>query len=226
MNYHIIIPARGGSKRFPGKNLAILNNKSLLGISIEYALSNNISLSKEQIWVNTDDAKISKEAEKYGVQVFDRSPELGEDHISTGDVLKNQVNFMLKRAMKVDAVILLQATTPLRPNGLIEKATTLFENHNCNSLAGFSPSNKKLGKIINNRFEPQNYTFGQRSQDMTPLFYENGLIYVTKANEILQGKVLTEDVFPMVIDHPFAQVDIDDVLDLYFAENLIKKYGE
>ena len=86
-----------------------------------------------------------------------------------------------------------------------------------------SQNHKKFGKITNNKFIPFNYQIGQRSQDLDPLYYENGLLYISKSKVILDNKILSEDAFPYVVNHLFSSVDIDTQDDFDYAEYLINK---
>ena len=70
---------------------------------------------------------------------------------------------------------------------------------------------------------PFNYEIGQRSQDLEPLYFENGLLYITKAKAILDNKIITENAIPYLVNHIFANVDIDTKEDFDFAEYLYKK---
>lgn len=71
---------------------------------------------------------------------------------------------------------------------------------------------------------PYNYTLGQRSQDLEPLYYENGLLYITAANTIRQGYIMTENSLPFAVEHPFAKVDIDTQDGFDYAAFLIQHY--
>ncbi len=220
MNYQIVIPARGGSKRLPGKNLKILGQYPLIAHTILFALE---SFSKENIWVNTDDLEIAKVAEFFGAQVTFRPIELGLDAVSTVDVLNYQLDLFQKNKINCDAIILLQATNPFRPKRLIENSIIFFEKENRGSLASFSRLNRKYGRIINSNFIPMNYFPGQRMQDIEPDYFENGLIYITRSECILNKLVITNDVYPMIVDGLESLVDIDDSNDLIFAEFVYNK---
>ena len=89
-----------------------------------------------------------------------------------------------------------------------------------------SRSHHKLGKIANNIFIPFNYEVGQRSQDLEHLYYENGLLYITKASVILNNEIITKDAFPLEVNHPFANVDIDTQEDFDYAEYLVGRLGD
>lgn len=80
----------------------------------------------------------------------------------------------------------------------------------------------KERKINENRFIPFNYEVGQRSQDLEPLYFENGLLYISKSNLILEGKIISEKAFPFLVNHVFSNVDIDTKEDFDYAEYLYK----
>lgn len=220
MNYQIVIPARKGSRRLPQKNIVDFFGKPLIAHSIEYALD---SFSKERIWVNTDDEMIVKIAHEYGIKITVRPDYLGTDTASTSDVLSFQCEHFEENSILCDAIILLQATNPIRPENLILDCIRKFEEKNRSSLASFSRLNKKYGQIQHDYFIPKNYLPGQRMQDLVSDFFENGLIYITKTESLLQGKVITEDVFPYIIEGIESSVDIDDIDDLVFAKYVYNK---
>ena len=219
MNYQIIIPARGGSKRFPQKNIHLLNGVPLIAHSILFALK---SFDKTNIWVNTDDDEIALVAKTYNVNITIRPKELGSDTASTADVLFFQSAFFIDNNIPCDAMILLQATNPIRHQNLIHFAISEFETNNRNSLASFSSLNKKFGKINDACYTPTNYKPGQRMQDIERDYFENGLIYITNIASIQQKEIITQDVFPLLIDDEDSLVDIDEPKDLLFAEFLLK----
>ncbi|CCY86347.1 acylneuraminate cytidylyltransferase [Bacteroides intestinalis CAG:564] len=115
-------------------------------------------------------------------------------------------------------MILLQATNPLRPKELLSEAIRIMEKGGYDSLMTVNKSLKKLGKIIDNQFVPWNYRFGMRSQDMDPLYYENGLLYITSKEQIFKGNIIGDKMYPMVVEHIFGEVDIDTMEDMSYAE--------
>lgn len=213
-----IIPARGGSKRLPSKNSLLLGGIPLLVYSIRYALANSQII--DAIYVSTDDERIKKIALEYGVKVIDRPQSISGDLEPTVSALKNVLEQITD---EVENVILLQPTNPLRPEKLLKEAFGIYENKNQDSLFTVSRSEQKLGKISNKQFIPFNYKIGQRSQDLEPLFYENGLLYITKASLIFENTIITENAFPFEVNHIFANVDIDTQEDLEYAEYVYNK---
>ena len=219
MKYIVVIPARIGSKRFPNKNIYPLNGLPLISHSVEYALNN---FDENLIWVNTDSSLISDVVNCYGINVFYRPEVLGNDYSTTADVLKNHVENLIQNGDVFDAVILLQPTNPLRGEYLLKNAIVEFEKNTRSSLATFSKLEKKYGSIENEHFYPKNYTPGQRTQDLDADYFEDGLIYITKVESILKGEIITSDVYPLINEHIYSNVDIDYYEDLLYAEFLIK----
>tara|TARA_B110000467_G_C18292063_1_gene465480 strand:+ start:832 stop:1500 length:669 start_codon:yes stop_codon:yes gene_type:complete len=215
-NILVIIPARGGSKRLPRKNIKELAGKPLLTYSIEYAQQQ----IEGDVLVSTDDEEIAQIARKHGAEVQLRPAELAMDDTPTIDVLKQLLSTVEK---EYDFVVLLQPTNPLRPETLFQEAWTLLQKEGGRSLLTVSLNQHKLGKINCNRFQPYTYQFGQRSQDLDPLYYENGLLYIATVSLVKSGVLMDENSIAMPIDHPYATVDIDDEMDWQWAEFLMQK---
>jgi CMP-N-acetylneuraminic acid synthetase len=220
-----IIPARGGSKRLPNKNTLLLGGIPLIAYSILYAQKNNAII--DTIYVSTDNEEIKKIALQYGAKVIDRPQNLSGDFEPTVTALKHVLESIED---EVENVVLLQVTNPLREKELLKKAFDIYQNGNYDSLFTVSRNNQKLGRIIANQFQPYNYEIGQRSQDLEPLYFENGLLYISKANLIMStentqdvSKIISESAFPYVVDSVSSQVDIDTQEDLEYAEFLINK---
>jgi CMP-N-acetylneuraminic acid synthetase len=123
---------------------------------------------------------------------------------------------------EIENVIVLQPTNPLRPENLLNEVFESYQKENYDSLFTVSRNHQKLGKVIDNMFLPFNYEIGQRSQDIEPLYFENGLLYISKAKLILEDKIISETAYPYEVDSIFATIDIDTQEDLDYAEYLIK----
>lgn len=223
MKFITVIPARGGSKRFPGKNIHELNGLPLICHSINYSLKSS-KVSGTYVTTDSDDIKsISLNA---GAEVIDRPDELAGDFATSASVMKHAVEYLTIKGVEFDHVILLQATNPLRPKDLLDEAIDIIEKTGATSLFTVSRSEKKLGKIIDGKYVPWNYTFGMRSQDMDPLYYENGLLYITSKELLLQEIIEGQDAYPLVVDHPFGEVDIDTREDFEYAKFILSQYGQ
>jgi CMP-N-acetylneuraminic acid synthetase len=213
-----IIPARGGSKRLPNKNILSFGGIPLIAHSILYAQKNKSII--DEIYVSTNDEAIKKIALHYGVKVIDRPENLCGDLEPTVSALRHVLESI---EQDVENVILLQATNPLRPQNLLAAAFEVYQKGNYDSLFTVSRNHQKLGKIEGTKFVPFNYEVGQRSQDLEPLYFENGLLYISKAKLVLEGKIISETAYPYEVNHVFATVDIDTQEDLEYAEYLFNK---
>jgi N-acylneuraminate cytidylyltransferase len=213
-----IIPARGGSKRIHKKNIQLLGGLPLIVHSILYAKENSDVI--ENIYVSTDDAEIKKIALQLSVKVIDRPLSISGDLEPTVSALKHVLESI---DSDVENVVLLQPTNPLRPQNLLKETFKKYKKDKLDSVFTVSRNHQKLGKIINNKFKPFNYTIGQRSQDLEPLFFENGLLYISKASLIMKDIIISENALPFEVNHPFAQIDIDTLEDLEYAEIIYNK---
>jgi CMP-N-acetylneuraminic acid synthetase len=213
-----IIPARGGSKRIPEKNIQLFGGLPLLVHSIQYALVNSEII--DDIYVSTDDATIKSIALANGAKVIDRPATISGDLEPTVSALKHVLESIED---DMENVILLQPTNPLRPANLLKEAFEIYKEKKIDSLFTVSRNHQKFGKIAENKFQPFNYSVGQRSQDLEPLFFENGLLYITKASLILEDIIISENAFPFEVNHIFANVDIDNPEDFEYAEYLYQK---
>lgn len=213
-----IIPARGGSKRLPQKNIKLLGDIPLIAHSILFAKANADII--DEVYVSTDDHQIKAIALQYGAKAIDRPASISGDFEPTISALKHVLEQIEE---EVENVVLLQPTNPLRPDKLLKEAFTIYQNENFDSLFTVTQSHQKLGKIQKDKFIPFNYIIGQRSQDLEPLYYENGQLYISKTKLILEDKILSENAFPFKMNHIFATVDIDDENDFDYASYLFSK---
>ena len=212
----ILIPARGGSKRLPKKNIKLLAGIPLIAHSILYAQENQEYI--DDIFVSTDDKEIKEISLEYGAKVIDRPKKISGDFEPTVSAIKHTLETNVEY---IENIITLQATNPLRPKNLLKEALAIYKNENHSSLVTVSLNQKKIGHIKNDKFIPFNYTIGQRNQDIKPLFIENGLLYISKRNLILEGKVFDENTYPFLVKkNPI--IDIDTQEDLNYAEYLIQ----
>ena len=214
-----IIPARGNSKRLPNKNILLLDGIPLLAHSILFAKANSQII--DEIYVSTDNLNIKEIALQYGAKVIDRPTAISGDLEPTVSAMQHVLKTLNDQT--IANVVLLQPTNPLRPQNLLIDCYKKFLELKTDSLFTVSLNQQKFGKITNNKFIPFNYKIGQRSQDLEPLYYENGLLYISKSKLILEDKILSDVAFPYLVNHIFATVDIDTQDDFDYAEYLIKK---
>ena len=214
-----LIPARGGSKRLPDKNIIDLNGKPLLAYSIDFALNSSVI---DEVWVSTDSQEIADTAKTYGAKVLRRPDKLAGDYTPTSEVVKYHAEKFHDGEKPVEWIFLLQPTNPLRPNQLASAAFNMLTREEKKALACFSPLDKKFGKIKDHTFYPENYSFGQRSQDIEKRYYENGLLYIVNIELAKRGELFPADLFPYVVKSIHGTVDIDDKEDLEYTKIILE----
>ncbi len=214
----VLIPARGGSKRLPGKNLMPLGGIPLINHSIQYALSFKALFNG--VFVSTDDHQIANVASDAGAEVIMRPAEYASDEATSASVAKHALSYLPEGT---NSIVLLQPTNPLRPMGMMEDLLDAYHTGFFDSIFTISPLHKKAGHINGKRFVPVNYHFGQRSQETDQLYFENGLAYLSSVEVIRQNKIIGDQHGTLVVDHIFGRVDIDTKDDLDYASYLFER---
>lgn len=215
MKYVFVIPARGGSKRLPRKNVLLFKNKPLIAHTILYALD---EIPNVPIYVSTDNEEIASISKTYHAEVICRPTKLANDISTTAAAVKHAAQYLINKCVDYDYIILLQATNPLRPKNMLKEAIAIIDTQQCDSLATYSYCNRKLLRINAGKLEPVNYYFGQRSQDMEKYLYENGLLYIISREQALNEKVQDRNTYPLIVNHPYGEVDIDTEEDFKIAD--------
>lgn len=226
INYLAIIPARGGSKRIPRKNLSKLGKDSLLGLAIKCAQE---TPEIESIIVSTDDAEIAEEAARYGVVVeWMRSLELSRDDTKTIDVLKFELTEFIKRkSIHPKHCVLLEPTSPLRTPKMLSSAIQYFKANHAESLVSVTPLRHNFHPEevlrINGKFlSPYllNRTMDSRlgRQQQEPLYVQNGILYITKSEIILDKGSIYGDIILAFDTGEDSYLDIDNLDDLELAK--------
>lgn len=202
-----IIPARGGSKGIPKKNIKDLLGKPLISWSIEAA---NKSKLIDKIVLSTEDKEIRDIALTYGVTVIDRPQEFAEDTSTSWSVI-NHVITTLSPKYNPDAIVLLQPTSPIRNNNTIDNCIKKFFEHNYDScVTGYVFRHLPYGE------KPK------RRQEIKGVFYNDGNVFVIKPSLILNGKMTNEN-WGYVISSKEENIDIDDEYDFWLAEQVLKR---
>lgn len=220
-----LIPARGGSKRVPGKNIRILGDKPL----IEWSINTVKGISGVcDVLVSTDDNKIAEVAKKLNVLVpWLRPAELASDTASTIDVCLHALDWYEKEYQNIDGFLLLQPTSPFRSKNSIIKAIELFEQNDRNTIISVSPAStnpmlcfkKDAGAMV-----PFVDSSGlhMRSQDLPPAFEVNGSIYLITPENLRKYKsVYAEKFRPLIIYSHKEGLDIDTEWDWTIAETIV-----
>lgn len=222
MNTVAFIPARGGSERLKNKNLLDFNGKPLLYYAIAYAQKCGI----DKIVVSTDDQEISSVALKYGAEVIIRPDNLSGNMATTASAAQYTLEEIEKKGYKCDAFITLQPTNPLRTVNLMNDCLRIYNEGELDSVITVSKNDKKLGSIENGYYQALNYNTGQRSQDLDKSYYENGLIYISKPDLILEGDIFGERIKTVEVNDLKLLIDIDYTEEFEIAEFLYNRYSD
>jgi len=230
MNVLAIIPARGGSKSIPLKNIQKLGNKALIEYTITAAKK-----SKEinKIIVSTDSKKISTISKKIGAEVpFLRPKKFSQDNSPAMDVIKHTLKFLKEKQSYVPEIVtILLTTSPFRTPQMIDKSVRLLKNSNATCVLGVSKIKKEHpyrafwpnGKYL--KPLKSDFTKYYRRQIHPTCYYPNGMIYtfwyqtLKKFNTIYGSKIK-----PLIEDE--NNIDIDNLFDLFIAEMKIKNWKE
>jgi N-acylneuraminate cytidylyltransferase len=216
-----LIPARGGSKRLPGKNVLAFAGRPLLYYSI--ALAQAVERIQRCL-VSTEDGQIAHVARNCGAEVITRPAELADDTASTAAAVVHALETLKAEGRMPDAYVLLQPNCPLRTRSMVVRALELLENGGCDSVVSVSRHHHKIGEIRNELFVPA-YAPGTRSQEMPERYFENGLVYVAWSRVVMEGGgIFGARIRPLITDPIYALGDIDTKLDLEVAEFLFAKY--
>ena len=223
-----IIPARGGSKRLPGKNMLELGGTPLIGHTIE-AAKNSVCVT--DIYVSTDCRIIQEYALSQQVRAPKLRPaELGGDDISSSEVL---IELLSDFEMLPQTIIVLQPTSPLRSSEDIETAFSLYKSKKAKNVVSVCEvshpiqwSGKIAGDLSLHGFLDKN-AVTYRSQDLEKYFQLNGAIYIADTQGFLSNKQLffnDESSFAYIMPKR-RSVDIDDYIDFQFAKVLHENMG-
>lgn len=215
-----IIPARGGSKRIPRKNIKAFHGKPLIAYSIEVALASKLF---DKVIVTTDDEEIADIAKQYGAEVpFLRPKELSDDFTGTEDVINHAIHYLKENGEVFEYVCTIYATAPLlQEKYLIEGFDKLKESDAVNAFSATSmpfPIQRTFKLDSHGRcemFTPEYYM--TRSQDLEEAYQDAGQFYWSKvgvkSKEIMFGK----DSIPIILPRYLVQ-DIDTFEDWQRAE--------
>ena len=216
-----IIPARGGSKRLPRKNILDLGGKPLIAWSIDAGLN---SKYVDKVVVSSDDVEILAVSQRYNAESIVRPDELASDTATTFDAIKHTIECV----KKYDYIVLLQATSPLRDEKHIDEAIELLESKNAEAVVSVcemdhSPLwSNTLDKSLSMRGFLKDEISNKRSQDLEKYYRLNGAIYVCKTEKLLEEKsfLLKENIYAFKMDRK-SSIDIDEEIDFRIAEVLI-----
>lgn len=220
-----IVPARGGSKGLPGKNIRMMNGKPMIAHTIEAA-----KLSKEisKIIVSTDCLQIADVAINYGAQVpFLRPDYLASDQSLVLDTYLYILDELFKQEkIKIEEFCVLLPTSPLRGTDDIDNAIRIFREKKADSVVSYTKESHPLRwhKKINSQGALESIFNDElrNRQDEDVYYYPNGAIYIFKEKLLRSGTYYSQNSYPYVMPRE-RSVDVDDLFDFQFAEYLLRK---
>lgn len=221
-----IIPARGGSKGLPGKNIKLLNGKPMIAYTIEAALN---SKQFSTVMVSTDDQQIADIATQYGAEIPSLRPQsLASDTSSTVDVVEYVINEYQNKEKFFDTICILQPTSPLRTNEDIAHAYEVYAAKNACAVVSVcecehSPLwENTLPDDMNmaNFLRPE--VLNTRRQDLPKYYRLNGAIYISNIKNFLRLKTFYSDVTYAYEMTKKSSIDIDNIEDFELAEFFMK----
>ena len=219
-----IIPARGGSKRLPNKNILPLSGKPLVAWTIEAALGSSYI---DRSVVTSDSDEILKIGEKYGIGIIKRPKKLALDTSATIDVIKHAIEII---GNEYDFTVLLQPTSPLRTSKHIDEAIEFLEDRKAEAVISVCENEHPplWSNTLPNDLSMKNFLrkdiINKRSQDLPKYYRLNGAIYICKTSKLLEQNtfLIDDNIYAYVMDRK-SSVDIDDRLDFLYVYTIINE---
>lgn len=223
-----LIPARGGSKGIPRKNIKLLAGKPLIAYTIEAAKKCKYL---DRVIVSTEDKEIAEISKSYGAEVIKRPKIWATDRAKFADAIPHHLKVLQKENWIPEIIVELQPTFPLRTVNDINKAVELFLENGCESVvvSVCEPSHplqwsfKKKGKYLKPVFGWK-YFKGIIRQKVEKTYIPNGAIFISTPKTVqLNRSFYSKKILPYIMS-PERNVDIDNEIDLKLAKLLIKKH--
>jgi CMP-N,N'-diacetyllegionaminic acid synthase len=221
-----VVPARGGSKSVPGKNVRPVGGKPLLAWSIEVARQVN---EIDRIIVSTDDDHIATVGRAYGAEVYPRPSHLATDEALVIDALKDLLNTLRSEGESAEWIILLEPTCPLRTAQDVRDCLNMIASERCDSVATFKDADlnpHRAWRIVDGTpevFIPGAIPWLPR-QKLPKAYQLNGAVYVFRANLLQdQARSLLNGKLGAVLMPKHRSQDIDENIDFTIVEALLKE---
>ena len=227
-----VIPARSKSKSIPKKNIYPLNGIPLIKYSIDYSLNSKIV---SHTYVSTDSTEIGDLSITYGAKYLHRPDVLAEDHVQDFPVIQHAL-LRLEEELneKIDIIILLRPTSPLRPSNLIERGIDLMIQYpEATSVRAVTKSKehpyrqwKKNSIFIESFIDLSNFNIEEPynipRQELIEAYFQTGDIEIIRRDTIIKGSVSGDKILPIFLNQNEIH-DLDENYDLIRAEEYMKK---
>jgi len=225
-----LIPARGGSKGLPRKNIKPLLGKPLIAWTIEQALA---SKYLDRVIVSTDDKEIAEISKKYGAEVpFIRPKELARDDSTTSDVILHVLKWFEEAEEKFDYLALLEPTSPLREKDDIDKCIELLINNEAAksivSVSKLESAHPEFNIIIDEKSSFIKKIDGStdfrilKRQDLSSVYFFDGTIYISEVKAFFKKQTFYHNRTLAYIVPRWKSIEVDEIFDLICVEAIIK----
>ncbi|MBE0470919.1 MAG: acylneuraminate cytidylyltransferase family protein [Methyloprofundus sp.] len=228
MSVLILIPARKGSKRLPGKNSRPFAGMPLIAWTIKAALSSNL---EADVVVSTDSEKIAELSKEYGALIpFIRPEELAADTSPGIDVINHALDTLNRKGKAYKYIILLQPTSPLRQSWHVTEALNMLQENSIRSVISVTKVSHPIewtlelsqSNSMDSFIDEQLPLLKNRSQELQERYRINGAIYAARVDDLIkeQSFYMSSGVMAYKMEKQYS-VDIDDIDDFKYAENLM-----
>lgn len=215
-----VIPARGGSKGVPRKNIRLLAGEPLIWHSLRSA---GQVAEIDLLVVSTDDAEIGEVARKYGVRVIDRPAELAADNSSTEAALLHALDVLEAEGQQFDVILVLEPTSPLRSARTILNAIVTCVDGPASSVLAVRETKENIGFVMDGLFRPVVPGAPRRRQDRNPFYVESSTIYACRVDYLRSTGTLVAEKWGALVVPEEEVADINTEEDFWWLEFLMEK---
>jgi len=220
-----IIPARGGSKGIPEKNLALVNGKPLIAWSIEHAMSSSLI---DEVWVSSDSEKILRFSESIGARIVNRPADISGDEASSESAWIHAIK-NIQQDGDIELVVAMQATSPIRNKRDLDNAIIKFKEKELDSLFSCNILDDMNYWCIDkdNDLYSANYDYKDRKrrQDLNEKFLENGSFYIFTPQGILDSKNRLHGDIGCYVMEKKTMFQIDEKEDIEICESIMRNFN-
>ncbi len=221
----VIIPARGGSKGIPKKNIITFCGKPLLAWTILQARQASLV---DEVYVSTNDHEIGSVALRYGAKVIWRPEDISGDTARSEDALRHAVTELEENGIRIKYVVFLQATSPLREAADIDRAIRTIEKEKADSLfSGAEAGDLYMWRKENGKLQSINYDYKSRKrrQDYGTQYLENGSIYIVTPKALFMYNNRFGATIALSLMEFWKSFEVDEYEDIAFCSMIFKTKG-
>lgn len=216
-----VIPARGGSKRMPAKNMRLLGGRPLVAYSI---LTARVSRCIDRVVVTSDSGEILAAARAWGAETVERPPDLASDTAPTISAVQHALGALESSGDSFAWVVVLQPNVPFRCVEICDQAIRDCTAQHGDAALTVDEAYLKVGRLVDGYFVPA-YPPGQRKQDIAPAYRENGVFYLVSADLVRQGYLFGSKTLALRFPQEQALCNIDYEFDFNLAEAVFEPFG-